>query len=498
MHDAKEIAKHNSRSSCYVIIDSQIYDLTRYLNKHPGGSRILLDHGGQDATALFESLHPKGTIERALKEGTTTHIGAIDPTTIQTSTQTATFSQTEPSTQEDKSKALAHCFNIKDVIAASRDKFLNKSAHVYFNSAADDLRSLRNNDLDWQKITLRPRILRHVRRIDTSRTMLGRKCQWPVFIAPAARAQLAHHDGEKCLARTAARRGIGYCVSSVASIPHDEISTAFHGVGSKSGALWFQLYVAVEKEVTMQRIQAAIDGGYSALIITVDSAVIGKREEDERHRAEISAGNLAASFAPPLSLPVAQDGGDDMEEVIALREVHAATLTWDDLEWIKKAWGGRGPVGLKGIQSVEDAVLAVQYGLDAIYLSNHGGRQCDDAPSSIKTLLEIRKLAPQIIEQKQIEIYLDGGVRRGTDVVKALCLGATGVGMGRPYMYACSFGDDGVNKIVEILVDEIQTAMRLIGATSLTQLDHTFVNTKILNAELSDMEDISADLRAKL
>jgi L-lactate dehydrogenase (cytochrome) len=343
---------------------------------------------------------------------------------------------------------LSHIMNLDDMELAA-EKIISRSAWTYFHSAADSLGSYENNKNDWKKVTFRPRIMRSVAKVSMERKMFGRKCRLPFFIAPAARAALVHDDGEKCLVRGAAKCGIGYCASSYSSIEHEELAKEFERVevsegDDRYGALWFQLYVAKKRERTIELIEMAKRLGFKALVVTVDTAVVGKREEDERYRAELStaAGNEAQL------LEWKNPGQLQGEDAPVLRGHHSSTLNWEDLGWIKEAWGWpkTGPIALKGIQTVEDAAMAAAYGVDAIYLSNHGGRQCDDAPSSIRTLLEIRKFHPEIL--RKVEVYLDGGVRRGADVLKALCLGATGVALGRPFMYSVAYGDQGVEKVI--------------------------------------------------
>jgi len=200
-------------------------------------------------------------------------------------------------------------------------------------------------------------------------------------------------------------------------------------------------------------------------------------------------------------------------EAPILRGVTSSTLDWEDLPWIREAWGNAGPVVLKGIQTAEDAKKAADLGL-GIYLSNHGGRQIDYGPSSIRTLLEIRKFCPEIIGK--VDIVLDGGVRRGTDVLKAICLGASAVALGRPFMYALgAYGTEGVLKTIQcrflpskylncadidlVMSDEIETTMRLLGVTDLGQLNPDFVNTTILDRELpTELRAFQTQLKSKL
>jgi len=329
--------------------------------------------------------------------------------------------------------------NLDDFESVAR-KALSRKAWIYFDSGADSLHSVKTNRADWEKITFRPRILRSVAQVTMRQCVMGHQSNLPFFIAPAAMAKLGHADGELCLARGAARSNIPYCVSTYSSVDHRDLATCLENEKS-GGALIFQLYVAKKIEDTKNLIAKARSLGYRGLVVTVDTAVVGKREEDERYKAEMDYQSGIQE------LPRVLDPDPNKEKPI-LRGAHSSTLTWDDLAWIRRDWGNSGPVIIKGIQTAEDARRASDLGVDGIYLSNHGGRQLDFAPSSIRTLLEIRRFHPEVL--KRTKIYLDGGVRRGTDILKALCLGATAVGLGRPFLYALSgYGTDGVMKAIQ-------------------------------------------------
>ena len=328
-------------------------------------------------------------------------------------------------------------FQNLDDFEVAAEKNLSKKAWVYYNSATDSLMSAKTNRLDWTKVTLRPRVMRNVARISLRRSIMGHESALPFFIAPAALAKLGHEDGELCLARGAARYDIPYCTSTYSSVPHADIADCLKAEHA-GGALLFQLYVPVQKEGAKKLIAEARRLNFKALVLTVDSAVIGKREADDRYKAEL---DVEAGIEIPRTRTVAG-------EAPILRGAHSSTLDWNDLPWIREAWGGTGQIILKGIQTTEDAIMAAEAGVDAIYLSNHGGRQLDFAPSSIKTLLEIRKFCPDLFNR--LDVYVDGGVTRGTDVVKALCLGAKAVGLGRTFMYALSgYGTQGVCKAIQ-------------------------------------------------
>lgn len=333
---------------------------------------------------------------------------------------------------------LSVCQNLDDFKVEAK-KTSSQKAWVYYHSAADSLASSQANRLDWTRITFRPRVLRNVARVSMHTKIMGHNSALPFFIAPAAMAKLGHPDGELCLARGAARANNPYCVSTYSSVAHQDLANCFVEE-RKSGALLFQLYVPIAKKDATKLIAEAKRLKCMALVVTVDCAVVGKREEDDQYKAQLDhdSGVQVARTTDP----------DPNAEAPILRGAHSSTLDWEDLKWIRECWGNTGPFILKGIQTMEDAVLSASIGVNGVYLSNHGGRQLDFAPSSISTLLEIKKYAPHVLDQ--IEIYVDGGITRGTDVLKALCLGARAVGLGRPYMYALSaYGTEGVSRAIQ-------------------------------------------------
>ena len=294
--------------------------------------------------------------------------------------------QTRPGDRNDIHATLAVCQNLDDIEAVAR-RTLPGQSWAYYNSAADSLQSFHTNRKDWSKISFRPRVLRNVARANMKRRIMGHDSDLPIFIAPAARAKMGHPDGELCLARGAVQRNIVYCSSTYSSVAHEELAACFT---DGNGALTFQLYAPKKKEDCDKLIQMARDLKCKALVITVDTAVVGRREEDDRYQAE-----LEVREGRPVPRTFAMS---DTQGAGVLRGFHSSTLDWDDIRWIKRLWGSEtGPVYIKGIQTAEDALLAWQLGIDGIYLSNHGGRQLDHAPSSIRTLLEIRKFYPEVL-----------------------------------------------------------------------------------------------------
>lgn len=351
-------------------------------------------------------------------------------------------------TDKKRSKAIPIelCFCLDDLEQAAK-AVLSKRGWTYYSSAAENLRSHQLNLQDWGQIIFRPRVLRNVQRVDMSRTILGHKSSLPFFIAPAALGRLGHADGELCLARGAARRNIPYAVSTASSVSTSELSQCMQAEAA-GGCLFYQLYVKKKQNETRDLIRHARNLGFKGLIVTVDTPVVGKREEDDRHKAELVLDAGGDSVTPNVS--TMEQGTTERlssEDLPVLRGPYSSTLSWEDLKWIREEWGS-GPMCLKGITTAEDARLACDLGFESIYLSNHGGRQLDSSPSSLRTLLEIRKFFPDVFER--CEVLVDGGVRRGTDILKALCLGAAGVGIGRPFMYALSaYGTKGVLKAIQ-------------------------------------------------
>ncbi|TGZ83695.1 hypothetical protein EX30DRAFT_327342 [Ascodesmis nigricans] len=445
---ATEVAKHTSPNSCWVILHSNVYDVTPLLTTHPGGPTAILTHAGTDASAIFDSLHPSDTLSELPPQCL---LGPVDKSTLPSSaldrkpapTSTLPASSLPP---------LSHQLNL-DNFEKTAEKVLSEKAWAYYSSSANDGETLRLNREIYRSILLRQRVFRDVSAVDTGTTLLGQRSSLPVFISPAAAARLAHPDGEAAICRAAGKEGVIQCVSNNASMTVEEISAARDTSSSIWGAggqnLWWQLYLQVDRSKSaafLHRISQP-SSGYTAVILTLDAPWPGKREADER-----------ASLPPPELEMGGSAGAGVGKQLFAGTE---SSITWQDLEWVREHT--HLPIILKGIQTHQDAAIAARNPLvKGIMLSNHGGRALDTAPPAVLVLLEIRKHCPWVLQK--IEVYVDGGIRRGADVVKCLALGARAVGIGRPALYSLAgYGEEGVRRMLQILRDEVETALRLVG-----------------------------------
>lgn len=520
------VKQHNTAESCWVILYGKVYDVTSFIPEHPGGAKIILQLAGTDATEEYDPIHPPGTLEESLEPKQC--LGTIDETTFpkpeEPSSQAAPLEEEQQISRLEKERfgsnlaSLEHCLNLDDIEKFAFKKISSK-AWAYYYSAGDDLISKSYNQLVYQKILLRPRIFVDCTRCDTSTTLLGQKLGVPFFVAPAAMARLAHPDGEHGIARACAKYGAMQLISNNASQTPEQI---VEGCAPDQLFGW-QLYVQNERaksEAMLARINKLANVKFVCL--TLDAPVPGKREHDERSKtvgAKLPAPSSVKAGAPE-STARGEDVGDAGGGVgRALFAGTAPDLTWrTTLPWLAKHT--RLPIVLKGVQTHEDAYLASLHApqVKGVFLSNHGGRAMDTAPPAVHTLLEIRKYCPEVFDR--IEVWVDGGIRRGTDVVKALCLGAKGVGIGRAPLWGLGAGGtEGVEKVLEILKAETETCMRLLGVERVEelgllhvsgewtvgeyQLTIKQVNTRLAEYEIYDgpaniPRGIRAEARAKL
>lgn len=333
----------------------------------------------------------------------------------------------------------------------------------YIAGGADDEVTVRTNRQAFARWQICPRVLVDVSEVELGIELLGRRISLPVLLAPTAFHALAHPEAERATARAAAAAETIFVLSSLSSQPLAEVAAA------ADGPRWYQLYCPRDRTIARGLVERAVESGYEALCLTVDVPVVGRREKDLRHPFRL----------PPEALPKDLLSFIDLtkypphEHESALNDLFARffdpSLTWRDLEWLRSL--SSLPFILKGILCAEDARLALEHGVDAIIVSNHGGRQLDGVPAALEVLEEISETVAG-----RIPILVDGGIRRGTDVVKALALGADAVLIGRPYLWGLAVnGQAGVRHVIEMLREEIRSAMALAGCPRVTQLGKSFL-----------------------
>ena len=336
---------------------------------------------------------------------------------------------------------------------------LDSNAWAYFSGGAGDESTLRANCSAWGERLLAPRVLQALAGGNTRIELLGRTLAHPIFLAPVAYQRLAHPDGELASAYAAAAQGAGMVLSTQASWPLESIAQAI-AADPDRGPLWFQLYIQPDRGFTRELVHRAERAGYDALVLTVDAPASGARDRERRANfhlpAHVSAVNLAGMAMPAQRR--LQPGQSALFD-----DLLASAPTWDDVAWLQSLT--RLPVVLKGVLHPNDARQAAVLGVDGVIVSNHGGRTLDTTPATASVL-------PRIVQAVagQMPVLVDGGIRRGTDVLKAMALGASAVMVGRPCVYGlANAGASGVAHVLRLLRDELEIAMALCGCRTLAQ-----------------------------
>jgi 4-hydroxymandelate oxidase len=337
---------------------------------------------------------------------------------------------------------------------------LDDNAWAYFAGGAADEITLRANRSAWDEIRLSTRVLRRLAGGHTRIDLLGRTLAHPILLAPVAYQRMAHADGEIATAYAAAMLGAGLVLSSQASLPLEQVAQAVSGEPAR-GPLWFQLYVQHDRGFTRELVERAARAGYEALVVTVDAPSSGVRDRERRADFRLPPGISAVNLnglppAPPVALETQQSRMFD--------GLLAHAPTWEDIAWLRSV--SSLPLILKGITHPDDARLAIEAGAAGIIVSNHGGRTLDTMPATAAMLPRIREAAGA-----GFPILVDGGIRRGTDVLKAIALGANAVLIGRPYVFGlANAGAVGVAHVLRLLRDELENAMALCGCATLAEL----------------------------
>ncbi|XP_042361495.1 LOW QUALITY PROTEIN: hydroxyacid oxidase 1-like [Plectropomus leopardus] len=346
-------------------------------------------------------------------------------------------------------------------------KVLPKAVYDYYRSGADEQHTLADNVAAFKRWYLVPRVLRNVSSVDLSVSVLGQKLSMPLCVAATAMQRMAHPDGETATARACRAVGTGMMLSSWATSTIEEVMSAM--TTSAGGVLWLQLYIYKDRELTLSLVRRAEEAGYKAIFVTVDTPYLGRRDDDMRNALNCPRTSSMSNFSS-ASLAFSEGNyGNDSGLAVYVAKAIDPTLCWDDITWLKKHT--RLPVIVKGVLNGEDAVQALNYGVDGILVSNHGARQLDGVPATLDVLEEVVKAV-----QGRCDVYMDGGVRRGTDVLKALALGAKAVFIGRPVLWglACQ-GEQGVTEVLELLKEELRLAMALSGCRSVSEVSRALV-----------------------
>ncbi len=377
------------------------------------------------------------------------------------------------------------CHNISDLRWFAKLRVPLPMFH-YLDGAADDEVTMDRNQQDFAKYDFLPRYLVDVSKIDTSTTVMGTVIDFPIVCAPTGMSRLFNNEGELAVSKAAAAAGTVYSLSTVSTYSIEEVAAVC------DGSKWFQLYVFRDRELVSELLERCKKAGYTGLVLTVDVPVAGNRERDLRTGMamppKLTVASWISFFLRPLwslkylmskefqlanvkhKAPVGKEGTTSLVEY--LNKQFDMTVDWSVAEAIGKEWGGS--FAIKGICCVEDAIRAADIGASAIILSNHGGRQLDFAVTPINML-------PTVVEAvgDRLEIILDGGVRRGTDVVKALALGASACMIGRPYLFGLGAGGEkGVSKALSILHSEVERCMALLGCRSVKEISKEYLNER--------------------
>ncbi|KPM38013.1 hypothetical protein AK830_g8559 [Neonectria ditissima] len=459
-----EVARHDNISDVWIIVNENVYDITEFAPQHPGGpemNKVIYQFAGRDASDEYNRIHAPSLIKKALEDKNV--IGSVDASSASApSEKLSSNSPVDELDQTNNKPPLSTIINLHDfeTVAALT---LSKKAWAYIDGASNDNLTRDANLAFLRRTWLRPAVLRNVGTVNTKSRLFGCSLDFPVYISPTGAAMTAGREGELALAKGASETGIIQCISTPTSFPHEEI------LEDTSQHAFFQLYVNKDRgksEDLLRRVTAS--GKVKAIFVTADLPVVSKREADERVKVD----DVAAETKNQAAIKTKDWKGSGLARQTG--SFIDPTLNWDDISWLRQLTDL--PIVLKGIQRWEDAKLAMQRGFQGIVLSNHGGRAADGATPTIVLLLELHRNCPEIFQS--MEILIDGGFRRGSDVVKAICLGASAVGLGRPFLYAVNYGQDGVKHAVNILRDEIETAMRLCGIADLMKDAHPdFINT---------------------
>ncbi|NXP69224.1 HAOX1 oxidase, partial [Chloropsis cyanopogon] len=354
--------------------------------------------------------------------------------------------------------------------------FLPKSVYDYYRSGADDQETLADNVAAFSRWKLYPRVLRDVSVMELSTSVLGHSVTMPVCVAATAMQRMAHPQGETATARACQAVGTGMMLSSWATSSIEEVAEA-----APAALRWLQLYVYKEREVTAALVRRAERAGYRGIFVTVDTPYLGRRIADVRNKFQLPPHLRLKNFSSSdLAFSSGKDFGENSGLAVYVAEAIDATFSWEDIKWLRGLTSL--PIVLKGILRADDAKEAVKIGVNGILVSNHGARQLDGVPATVTKLcswfLSQIDVLPEIVEavEGKVEVFLDGGVRKGTDVLKALALGAKAVFIGRPVLWGLAYqGEEGAKEVLQMLKEEFRLAMALTGCRRVEEIGRTLI-----------------------
>jgi L-lactate dehydrogenase (cytochrome) len=383
-----------------------------------------------------------------------------------------------------RSVASPRVINIHDLRRLAKRR-LPQVVFDYLDGGAEDEVTLRENCRVFEQLTFRPRYAVAMPKTDLRARVLGTELAFPAILAPVGYSRLMHPAGELAAASAAGSAGLIYTLSTISAHKLENVRAA------STGPVWYQLYIVGGREVAEAGIERAQRAGFSALVVTIDTPVAGMRERDPRNGMKELLGGSILSKLPFLPQMLSRPGWltsflldgavPQLENIVIpgqgpmpLMDVTAALakafVTWEDFSWLRKVWSG--PILVKGLLTADDARRAVDEGAAAVIVSNHGGRQLDGAPATLRALPEVVAAV-----NGQAEVLMDGGIRRGSDIVKAICLGARAVLIGRAYAYGlAAAGHAGVTRALEILRNDVERTLLLIGCPSISALNASYLN----------------------
>ncbi|KAH6845436.1 FMN-dependent dehydrogenase-domain-containing protein [Chaetomium sp. MPI-CAGE-AT-0009] len=496
-----ELASHNTLGSLWIAVDGVVYDFTEFAPTHPGGLSVLLEHAGKDGTEAYRAVHAPTLLQSTLPASR--HLGRL-------SSPLPLLRPPTPQPTATPKPPLSSLISVDDFRRAAHTFFPPKTL-AFVSSAATDCHTHRRNSTAYSEITLRPRVLVDVSApVSLATTILGQPVSSPVFVSPTSLGKTVHPEGEREIARACRELGgvaqvistsASFSVADVVQAALDHPSPAGRDGDGASVPVFLQLYVDKHAPNTEALLHSLTSPNNSdgpkikGVFLTVDAPVPGKREADERVPSTPAPSPTTDTPSPPPSPPTITT--PMATQVTPLPDTRGAALgrlmasyispalTWEaTIPWLRRHLPAQTPLVIKGIQTAADAVRAARAGVDGILLSNHGGRSLDTAPAAVLVLLELQRCCPWVFGR--VQVFVDGGVARGADVFKALCLGARGVGVGRAVLYGLGYGKEGVKKVLEILDDELVTTMKMCGVTSLDQLHPGLLNSRAVDHLVPD------------